>query len=140
MGALSQGINPLINAWTKVGAGIPYTAFAIAAPTISLNLFQIVAAGVIICVKIKHSASFTGGAIASCTMSVGIAGNLERYATAFDVFQAPGSSILQLSSGSWCENQGAATQVLLTATSTVANLNALTSGVVDVWALVSVAG
>ncbi|MHB8674548.1 MAG: hypothetical protein ACYDAK_12850 [Candidatus Limnocylindrales bacterium] len=140
MGALSQGINPLINAWTKVGAGITWVPFSTtAAMTLSINLFQLVAAGVLTRIKLKHSTSFQGGLISAMTASVGIAGDLARYSSAFDVFQAPGNTILELSSGAWCENQGAPTQVLLTLTATGANLNALTQGQLDVWALVSTA-
>lgn len=139
MGSLSQGISPLVNAWTKVGASVPFGFFTIAAATISLNLFQLVPAGILSGIKIKHSTAFAAPGLATCTVSVGIAGNLAKYAPAFDVMQATGNTILQDSGGIWCENQAAATQILLTMVATGALLNALTAGVVDIWAQVSVA-
>jgi hypothetical protein len=94
---------------------------------------------VIHAVKIKHSAAFTGGLISAYTVSVGIVGNLVKYAPAFNVFQAPGNTVQQISSTVGTENHGAATSIRLAAVSIGANLNAATTGAVDVWALVSFA-
>lgn len=125
--------------WVKVGAALPFTAFQTAALTKTNTLFSLIAGGIVHAVKIKHSASFTGGAIASCTMSVGIAGTVDKYASAFDVFQAVSGTAFELSDALGSESHTAATNITITATSTVANLAALTTGTVDVWALLSVA-
>lgn len=123
--------------WVKVGNAISHTAFQTAATTLSITLFTLAAAGLIHAIKIKHSTAFGGGAITAYTLSVGIAGTLAKYATAFDVFQAPSNTAFQTSSILGSENNGAGTAILITAISTTANLNASTTGVVDVWALLS---
>lgn len=125
--------------WVKVGVAISHTAFQTAALTNSITLFTLAAAGVIHAVKIKHSVAFAGAAIASYTLSVGIGGTLAKYASAFDVFQAVSNTAFQLSAVTGSENNGATTPILITATSTGANLSASTAGTVDVWALLSVA-
>lgn len=121
--------------WVKVTK--TFGNLSAAALTNDIEVLSLAAKGVIHAVKIKHSAAFTGGAIAAYTVSVGIVGNLTKYAPAFDVFQAPGSTVMQISNLIGTENQGAATSIRLAATSTGANLNAATSGSVDIWILVS---
>lgn len=123
--------------WVKVGNAISHVAFQTAGLTQSITLFSLAAAGVIHAVKIKHSTAFAGGAIATYTIQVGIGGTLNKYASAFDVFQAVSNTAFQVSSTIGSESNGAATNILATATSTVANLNASTAGVVDIWALLS---
>lgn len=137
----SPGVDPTaigaVPVWVKVGNAIAHTAFQTAATTLSITLFTLAAAGLIHAVKIKHSTAFGGGAITAYTLSVGIAGTLAKYASAFDVFQAVSNTAFQTSSVLGSENNGAGTAILITATSTTANLNASTTGVVDVWALLS---
>jgi hypothetical protein len=137
----APGLDPsavgAVPVWVKVGNALSHVAFQTAAATISLPLFNLAPAGVIHAVKIKHSAAFVGGAIATYTMSVGIAGTLAKYATAFDVFQAPSNTAFQMSSVLGSENNGANTSILVTAVCTGANLSASTGGVVDIWALLS---
>lgn len=128
-----------IPVWVKVGNALSYTTFQTAGTTKSNTLFSLLAGGVIHAVKIKHSTSFTGGAIATMTMSVGIAGTNDKYASAYDVFQAVSGTAFELSGSLGTESHTAATNITITATSTVANLSALTAGAVDVWALLSVA-
>lgn len=123
--------------WVKVGNAISHTAFQTAATTQSITLFSLVPAGVIHAIKIKHSVSFAGGAIASYTIQVGIGGTLNKYASAFDVFQGGSATAFQLTSVVGSENNTVATNILVTATSTGANLNASTQGNVDIWALLS---
>lgn len=122
-------------AWTKYT--VTYAQLSAAALTNDIQLFSLGARQTIHAVVIKHSASFTGGAIATYTVSVGIAGTLAKYASAFNVFQAPGNTVLQSSGGTFTENTVAATSVRVAAVSTVGNLNAATSGSVDIWVLVS---
>lgn len=125
-------------AWVRVGAGLYFPAFAAAALSKNLNLFQLAPGQIIHAVKIKHSEAFGGGAISACTISVGIAGSNAKYAAAFDVFQAISATAYQLSTTVGAESAAAATQITATATAVGANLNAATSGQVDIWALLSV--
>jgi hypothetical protein len=114
-----------------------FSQFAVAALTASANLFLLPAGGIIEWLKLKHSINFTGPAITGVTASIGVAGDVARYMGPFDVFQAAGASIFQLSTGPWSESQAVATQVRITLTSTGANLNALTQGSLQVWAELS---
>ena len=124
-----------VPAWTKYT--VTYAQLAAGALTNDIQLFSLPARGTVHAVVIKHSASFTGGAIATYTLSVGIAGTLAKYASAFNVFQASGNTVLQSSGGAFTENAGAATSVRVAATSTGANLNAATAGSATIWVLSS---
>jgi hypothetical protein len=124
--------------WVHVGTAIPYTAFSTAGTTNSITLFTLPPGGVVHGIKIKQSVSFTGGALSAYTVSVGISGNTAKYASAFNVFQAPSSTTLQLSQDFFEENETAGTTVQVTAISTGANLSAATAGSVDIWAFLSV--
>lgn len=125
--------------WVKVGVAIPYTSFQTAATTNSIALFTLAIAGVIHAVKIKHSTAFSGAAITAVTMSVGISGTNDKYASAFDVFQAVSNTAFEMSSSGYAENHGATAAITVTSISTGANLTALSAGAVDIWALLSVA-
>lgn len=114
-----------------------YAQLAVAAMTTDVELLSLPARGVIHAVVIKHSAAFTGGALADYTVSVGVAGNLTKYASAFNVFQAPGDTVFQVSNSLFSENYGAATSVRLAAVSTTDDLDEATAGSVDVWVLTS---
>ncbi len=88
-------------------------------------------------VKIKHSAPFTGGSLSAMTAELGIAGNLSKYSSAFDVFQAAGATVMQLSSSLFTENHSSDTDMYLTFRSTGDNVEAASSGALEVWVLVS---
>lgn len=142
--ALKRAFDPVNNAIRTTSDGptwvkytFTYADFSTAATTNSLDLLSLPAGGIIQGVKIKHSAAFTGGAISAYTIQVGIVGTLNKYASAFNVFQAPGNTVQQLSTTAGTENGGAATAIKVTATSTGANLNAATAGSVDIWVLQS---
>jgi hypothetical protein len=128
---------PIEPVWQHVGVAISDTAFATAGTTNSIALFTLAAGVIIHAIKIKHSASFAGGSISAYTLSVGVSGWLTKYAGAFDVFQAPGGTAFQMTQDFDEENNSGTTSVVITATSTGANLNAATAGSVDVWALLS---
>lgn len=110
--------------------------FTAAATSEDIELFSLAAGGIIHAVKIKHSASFTGGGAGSVTLSVGISGNTTKYASAFDVFQAAGATTLQLSDSLNTENHGSATSIRVEAVSDV-NVGDLTAGSAEIWVLVS---
>lgn len=121
--------------WIKVTK--TYSDLSAASTTNDVELFSLPAAGIVHMVRIKHSTAFAGGSISAYTVSVGITGNLAKYASAFDVFQAVADTTLQLSDGPFTEDAGSATSVRLAATSTSDNLDQATAGSVDVHALVS---
>ena len=126
--------------WVKVTKS--YTDFATAALTNNVEIYSLPAKGVIHQVVMHHTAAFTGGLIATYTLSVGIAGTLTKYVAASNVFQAagntiifPAASVMPLSATP--ENMGSATSIRAAAISTVGNLNAATAGSVDIYLLVS---
>lgn len=114
-----------------------FTDLAFAGTSNDIELFSLPAGAVIHAVKQKHSAAFTGGAIATYTTSVGIVGTLAKYAAAFNVFQAPGNTVFQVTGTIGSENHGAVTSIRIAAVSSGANLNAATAGSVDVWVQIS---
>lgn len=135
-GRLADAFTPFAGMrWKKFTVG--FAALSAAALTNDIEVYSLAAAEVIHGVKIKHSTAFSGGAIASYTTSVGISGNLTKYASAFDVFQATGNTTFQLSNSFGSENHGAATSIRIAAVATGANLDQATQGSVDVWILVS---
>ena len=121
--------------WVKVGNALSHTAFQTGATSVSNTLFSLIAGGIIEAIKIKHSTAFAGASITAYTIEVGISGTTEKYAQAFDVLQAVGATVFQLTEGVGSESHGAAVNILVTARSTGANLSASTAGVVDIWAL-----
>jgi hypothetical protein len=124
--------------WVRVGT-LTFGSFSTAATTNSIALFNLPPAAILHGVKIQHSVAFAGGGITAYTVSVGDVGNATLYASAFNVFQAAGATIYQLSSDFGGESLVAATQLYATATSTGGNLSTATAGAVNIWALLSVA-
>lgn len=126
----------IIPRWVKVSK--THTDFAAAATTSTINLFTLAAGSIVHSVKVKHSATFTGGGVTAATLSVGIAGTLTKYVNAHNVFQATGDTVLAIGpSTPTAENHASTVTVQATLTTTTANTNALTSGTVDVWILYS---
>lgn len=128
--------------WMRVGNGLlfsAFSAFSAAATTNSIQIFSLPAAAIIHGIKIQHTAAFSGGSISAYTIAVGDSVTPTLYASAFNVHQAPGASVYQLSSDFGGESMVAATSIYATATSTGANLSAATAGAVSIWALLSVA-
>ena len=114
---------------------ISYSDLSAAAAGNSITLATLPAGTVLHGVVMKHSAAFTGGTISAYTVSVGLTGNVAKYATAFDVFQAPGNTVGQASFGGYVENFGATTDIKISAAATGGLLNAATAGSLTVWLL-----
>lgn len=138
----------ILSSKLQAGSGTPrwrkytvaYTAILAAATSEQEALFTLPAGGIVHAVKIKHSAAFAGTGITALTASVGIAGDGDKYAAAFDVFQAAGDAVLQLSATPAAESHDSGgTAVVAEFTSTGANLSALTAGSVDIFVLWSAA-
>ena len=115
---------------------VSYSSFTSGASQ-SITLFSLPAGAVIHNVIIAHTASFSGGSISAYTLSAGILGSTTKYASAFDVHQAPGGNVGQISNYVDYENSGSATNILVTATSTGGNLSTATTGSALVKVLVS---
>lgn len=122
--------------WTKYT--VAHTALQAAATTNDVELFSLAAQEIIHAVAIKHSEAFAGGSISAYTVSVGIAGEADRYADAYDVFQAVAATTFDVNGpGLSLENFGAATSVRVFAVATGDDLDQSTAGSVDIWVLAS---
>lgn len=121
--------------WRKYTVG--FADLATAATTNNITLVTLPIGAVVHAVKQKHSTAFAGGAISAYTTSVGITGNLTKYAAAFNVFQAVSATAQQITATAGTESHTAAVALKIAATSTDANLDAATAGSVDVWVLMS---
>ncbi len=128
------GVTGAVSFWAKVGSSISFSAIAAAATASSINLFQLPAGAVLEGTVTKHSAAFGGGGITAYAISIGVSGALDKYSSAFDVLQATSGTAFQLSENFIMESMVNPTQVILTANCVGANLNAATSGRVDIWA------
>lgn len=139
-GVALQVLNGALARMYSIPVWIKYTrTFDQMAPdgfTYDAPLFTLPAKGVIHAVKIKHSAAFTGGAISAYTVSVGISGNVTKYAGASNVFDAPSDTNFDITGTIGAETHAAAgTGIIVRATSTTGWLSDATAGSVDIWVL-----
>lgn len=131
-GDLDVGYVPdRVSRWVKVTK--TFTDFSFAGLTTDIDVFTLPARGVITKVVLKHTTAFSGGAIASYTVSVGITGNFTKYATAFNVFQATGDTVFGFNNLQNMENFGATTSIRAEATATGDNLDQAAAGSVDIY-------
>jgi hypothetical protein len=117
--------------WTKYT--VAYTDLSAAALTNNITLLTLPILGKIEGLVIKHSASFTGGALSAYKIDVGIVGELDRYLSQFDVFQAAGAAVFNSVDLNEIPSFTATTAVKIQATSVGANLSAATAGSLDIW-------
>ena len=108
-----------------------FTDFSTAALTNAVTLITVPAKTAVTGCIVKQSASFTGGIIATYTISVGISGSVVKYAAAQNVFQAVSDTAVGVNILGGMENSSIA--IIATAVSTVGLLNAATAGSVDIW-------
>lgn len=127
------GITDSTLTWTKITK--TFSNFSTAATTNTIELFVLPAKGVIHAIQINPSTTFSGGLIATYSISVGITGTLLKYAPAVTVFT--GAVLPAISVIAGVESLTATTSIKVTAVSTVANLSAATQGSVDIWVLTS---
>ena len=135
--AQADSVLTLSPQWIKVTKS--YTDFATAGLTNDIEIYSLPAGAMIHRVIIKHTTAFAGGTISAYTLSVGVASNLVKYATAFNVFQAVDGTTLQLSNNLDIENWDAATSIRGAAISVTGLLDAATTGTVEFHLLVSTA-
>lgn len=119
--------------WIKVTK--TFSDFSAAAVTNNITIYSLPAKGVIHNVQLVPTVAFSGGLIATYTISVGIAGTLAKYAVATNVFT--GFSLPAISVLPGIESISGATDIKSSAISTVGNLNAAVAGSVDIYLLVS---
>ncbi len=107
-----------------------YADLSTAGLTNDIEILSLPAKGIIHGVQIIPTTAFSGGTIATYTLSVGIAGNLVKYCTAINGFTGFALSQPQMLAG--IESTGSATSIRLAAISTIGLLNAASAGSVDV--------
>lgn len=120
--------------WIKITK--TYSDFSTAGLTNSITIYTLPAGGVIHAVQMNASTKFSGGLIATYTISVGKAGTNAKYAIATNVFT--GATLPVISVLPAVESIGSTTAITATAISTIGNLNTATAGSVDIWLLVSI--
>ena len=117
--------------WIKISK--THTDFQTTGLTFDLQLYSLQAGHIITGVKIEHSTAFAGTSVTAYTLSVGLTGDLTKYASAFDVFQAVGDTIFQLSNNFFIENNGSVVSIRAQAIAVGANLDQSTAGAVDIY-------
>lgn len=135
-------INPPINIagvpssanWIKITK--QYSDFSAGSLTNDIELFKLVPNGIIHSCVIVNSSTFTGGLVASSTLSVGISGNLVKYATASSVFG--GTGLAGIFNNMGYESQTVSTSIRAAMITTIGNINTLTSGNAIFYLLISV--
>lgn len=126
-----------VTKWQKFT--VTYGQLAAAALTNTITIYSLPAGATVNGCIIHHTAAFTGGLVATYTLSVGKTGNTTKYISAQNVFQAPSNTTFGIGSAGTIDltDFGSTTNITLTAISTVGNLNTATKGSVDIYLLVS---
>lgn len=119
--------------WIKVTK--TFSDLSAASLTNDIEVLSLPAKGVIHAVEIVPTTAFTGGLIATYTISVGIAGNFTKYRGATNVFT--GFTLPTPAANIGMESTTVATSIRAQAISTVGLLNAATQGSADIYLLVS---
>lgn len=120
--------------WIKITK--TFADFSAAALTNAITIYSLAAGGVIHAVMLNPRIVFSGGLIASYTISIGVSGTPAKFAVATNTFTGaplPAISVLPA-----VQSLSGTTNILATAIATVGNLNAATQGTVDIWLLVSI--
>ncbi|HVU38090.1 MAG TPA: hypothetical protein VHC95_07125 [Opitutales bacterium] len=115
--------------WIKVTKG--YADFAAGATTNDIEVLLLPPNGVIQAVAYQHGAAFGGGGLSALTISVGVTGNATKYGAARDVVAAPNT--LNTLGGGGTESNAASASIRAFASATGDNLNAATTGSIDIW-------
>jgi len=84
--------------------------------------------------RIKASTAWTGGGSATATLSAGIAGTLDKFLPAFDIFQPVGDTVRSrdAQASRWPESTAAVTSLRVNLVSDV-NVSLLTAGRLDLY-------
>lgn len=120
--------------WVRI-ATKTYADFSTAGASVNIaSGYSLPAKGVIHGCVVIPTTAFSGGTIATYTISVGIAGTVAKYAVATNVFTGYALSTPNLLPG--IESTSASTSITLTAVAGVGLLNAATAGSCDIYLLV----
>lgn len=119
--------------WIKITKN--FTDFSTAGLTNDIEIYSLPAKGVIHAVQVYAPILFSGGTIATYTLSVGVAGNLIKYQAAANVFTGAGLPAVTATTGT--ESMSGVTSIRGAAVSTVGLLNTATAGSVEFYLLVS---
>lgn len=122
--------------WIKVNK--IFSNFSIAGVTNDISIYTLPIKGYIHDVKIVPTTAFSGGIIATYTISVGIAGSLAKYAIATNTFTGNTTATAIHAPLVGLESTSGTTDIRAQAISTVGNLNAAVAGSVDIYLLVSI--
>jgi len=110
-----------------------YTDFSIGSLSLGLAVVNLAAGQTVEGVIVKHSVAFSGGFITAIVADIGITGDLERYVSDFDVFQAVSNTARDITQTMDVPDFSGTEDVIITLTSVGGNLNTLAAGSVDVW-------
>lgn len=113
---------------SMIAVTISYTSFSAGSTTSTVTARTLPSNRNLFSMTIKHSASFTGASITNVALDVGISGDPTRFITGFDVDQATAATAQDSVLTNYYP--AADTGILVRATSTGANLSALTVGAV----------
>lgn len=128
-----KAYDPTVPRWIKITK--TYTDFSTAGLTNEISIYTLPAKGIIHACQIFPSTVFSGGTIASYTISVGISGNATKYGVAANVFT--GATLSTINALIGIESMSGTTSIKATAISTVGLLNAASAGSVDIYLLIS---
>lgn len=115
-----------------------FADFSTAGLTLDIETFILFAKNAMHVIRIKHSTAFAGTGITALTLSIGLAGQLDKYLLPFDVFQAVGDSVQESVSLFAIESDATPTSIRIAAIAEGANLDQLSAGSVDVSIMKSV--
>lgn len=119
---------------------VSYADLAVGALTNELDIRTLIGGSqkdVIHSAFMKHSQSFSGGTIATYTLSLGMGGIVDTFIPVTDVKIAPSNSRFALSPMTAPATVSTSRAVTLYALSTIGNLNAATQGSVTIQLLIS---
>ena len=119
--------------WVKITK--TFSDFSTASVTNAITIYSLSSKQLIHSTQIVVTTTFSGGTIATYTISIGTGGNATKYSAATNVFT--GASLPAISTSAGLESTSGATNILATAISTIGNLSAATQGSVDIYLLIS---
>ena len=117
--------------WQKVS--FDFSNLATAGLTNDIEIFSLPLKGVLHQVVLKHTTAFSGGSISDYSLSLGLAGVLEKYTEVLDVFQATGDTVFECAELFEILDFGSTTSVRLSAIAVGDNLDQAAAGAVDIW-------
>ena len=128
----------IIPQWTKYT--FTFDQFSVAAYSSSVYIATLPAKTIVHAVFVKQSASFSGGALGSYSVSVGTGmsePSWQQYSIPFDVNVGPAANYFQLTTGYAADNYSSSYPIYITAQSVGAQLDIAEQGSVDIWLLKS---